>query len=614
MTSPTVAHDDGTHPLARATSAAARLLARDDDPHPHSLARATPADLRPPKPSAGASTLRIAVLWIPDWPVVVALDAALADPCAPLALANSRQVTTVSAQARARGVRRGMRRRAAQEQCPELLLIPADPSRDARAFESIAALVEDLAPGVEVLRPGLLLTPSRGASRYHGSDEALAEHILTQLAERIGVEAQVGIADGLLAGILAARQGVIVPPGASPAYLAPHPITALRTCLAETERAPEIDTLLDLLLRLGIGTLGALGDLPAKDVTARFGATGIWARRLATARDAIVPASMRPEQQFVAMLDCDPPLESVETAAFVARRLAEDLHGQLLARGRGYTRLKVCARTEAGEDLARTWRVEGLDAIAVTDRVRWQLEGWLTRSMSGPAPLAYLALHAEEVHPGALLAPRLWGDVGAAETQAARGAERAHSLLTALAPAPPYVAHDDGPHPALSAHDGGSHPALSAHDSGPHPPVAVHPGVYSPVEQGGRDPRTRIRLVRWGDEPIPERPLDRPWPGCLPDPAPATVPCTPLPAILFDSDDLTVSVSASLQLSGPPARLRQKDEPDDLVVGWAGPWPLVERWWAPDARRRVFLQLLTTRNAYLMACENSYWTIEGIYD
>ena len=46
----------------------------------------------------------------------------------------------------------------------------ADADRDARFFEGVIAAVDDLVPRAEVLRPGLLVLPVRGAARYFGSE------------------------------------------------------------------------------------------------------------------------------------------------------------------------------------------------------------------------------------------------------------------------------------------------------------------------------------------------------------------------------------------------------------------------------------------------------------
>src|SRR6478752_9012963 len=98
---------------------------------------------------------RAIVLWCPDWPVVAALraDPALADD-APIALLDKGVVFACSAAARADGVRRGLRMREAQSRCPQLEVLPYDPVLDERAFEPVLAAIEEIAPGVQQVRPG----------------------------------------------------------------------------------------------------------------------------------------------------------------------------------------------------------------------------------------------------------------------------------------------------------------------------------------------------------------------------------------------------------------------------------------------------------------------------
>jgi protein ImuB len=511
---------------------------------------------------------RLAALWLPDWPVVAAISAGAAPADAPVMVADGRRVTAVRAAARAAGARRGMRRRTAASLCPDGIMAPADPARDARAFEEVAVLAQTLAPGVELLRPGLLLCPALGASRYHGGDEALAEHLLTQVAAETGAEAWVGIADGLLAAILAARDGVVVAAGTSPDYLAPRPLTDLGVALRGTAHGEDLDVLTDLLTRLGVKTLGDLARLPAPSVTERFGSVGVWARRLALAEDVLTAPGQRLPREFAAFLEADPPLGRVEQAAQAAGALAQDLHAQLTACGQTYDRLKVAAATEAGQQLERTWRLEGVDSAGVVERVRWQLEGWLA-GRSGLAPtgaLTRLALEAQEVHPAGAGSSRLWGTSGHAAARAARGAERINTML-------------------------GGH------------------GVYQPVVQGGREPRERVRLVEWGDETVPARPLDRPWPGQVPSPAPSLAPAAPPEVDLADAQGRAIQVSPELELSARPAFLDQA-----RVTGWAGPWPVFGRWWAPGSSGRVYLQVQAEgERTALLACEAGRWRLEGVY-
>lgn len=515
---------------------------------------------------------RLAAIWIPDWPVVAAIEAGAAPAEQPIMVADAHRVKAVSAAARAAGVRRGMKRRTAASLCPGAVIVPADQVRDARAFEELAALVHTLVPAVELLRPGLMLCPAIGASRYYGGDEAFAEQLLTEVAAQIGTEAWVGVADGLLAAILAARDGRVVPRGESRAYLAPRPLRDLGVALGGTANGENLDVLMDLLIRLGIRTLGDLAELPTRNVTERFGAVGVWAQRLTRAEDVLTAPGHQLPRQFIAVLEADPPMTRVDQAIVAARQLAGDLHNQLAQHGQTYDRLRVSAITETGEQLERTWRLEGVDAAGVKDRVRWQLEGWLT-GRSGLLPtgaLVRLSLEAEEVHPAGAGSARLWGTNGYAAARAVRGAERIHTML------------------------GGR-------------------GVYQPVVQGGREPRGRVRLVEWGEDTIPLRPVDRPWPGAVPEPSPSLMPPNPVPVELTDSNGQTVKVGSSLELSAGPANLNKA-----AVKGWAGPWPVVEQWWGPDSKRRVYLQVQVDRGGReettLLACEAGQWRLEGVYD
>ncbi len=83
-------------------------------------------------------------------------------------------------------------------------------------------------------------------------------------------------------------------------------------------------------------------------------------------------------------MNCDPPIDRVDAAAFAGRSLAGELHRSLEGAGVGCTRLAIQAVTANGEELNRVWRcAEPLSEDATADRVRWQLDGWLTRRATG---------------------------------------------------------------------------------------------------------------------------------------------------------------------------------------------------------------------------------------
>ncbi len=171
-----------------------------------------------------------------------------------------------SAEARAEGVERGMRRREAEARCPGVVCVDVDEANEARTFEVVARAIEAFTPRVVLDRPGRCDFLTRGPARYFGGDEPLAQKVRDAVAETLGpdgTDVRVGIADGVFAARLAARRRHVVPPGESAAFLAPWPVSTLGD-----------DELASLLTRLGLHTLGAIAALAPDAVLARFGDDG----------------------------------------------------------------------------------------------------------------------------------------------------------------------------------------------------------------------------------------------------------------------------------------------------------------------------------------------------
>jgi len=515
---------------------------------------------------------RALALWCPDWPAVTATVAAELPVDRPVAVVSANRVVACTAGARGEGVQRGLRRREAQGRCPELFVAAVDPDRDGRFFEPVAAAVDALAPGVEVLRPGLLVLAAQGPSGYFGSEEVAAERLVDEVAGA-GVECQVGIADALSTAVIAARRGLLVPPGRSAEFLAPLAVAELAS--EPSMAAPERTELVDLLRRLGLSTIGAFAALTPADVASRFGADAVLAHRSARGLPERPPAARRAPVELDVELHCDPPVERVDAAAFAARTLAQRLHATLSAAGVACTRLLVRARTDNGEELARTWRcAEPLTPEGTADRVRWQLDGWLTgRSNARPtAGVVLLRLEPVEVVAAGALQLGLWGGVGEGDDRARRALVRVQGLL------------------------GGE---------------AVQVGVTS----GGRGPAERITLLPWGDERVAAADPTAPWPGRLPAPAPATVPRQQPAVDLVDATGATVVITGRGEVTAEPMFLHYSGK-SHPVSAWTAPWPVDERWWAPsEAHRGARIQvLLGDGEALLLGCVGGRWRVEGRYD
>ena len=425
---------------------------------------------------------RVLAIWCMDWPAVAAAVAAGLPATSPVAVTLANRVIACSAAARAAGVRRGLRRRESQARCPQLHVVTADPARDARFFEGVTAAIDEVVPRAEVLRPGLLVLSVRGAARYFGSEQAAAERLVDAVAAA-GAECQVGIADQMATAVFAARAGRVVEPGADAAFLSALSIRQLAT--EPSLSGPGRAELADLLWRMGIRTLGQFAGLSRSDVASRFGADAVAAHRLARGEPVRGPSGREPPPELDAVLNCDPPIDRVDAAAFAGRTLAAALHRSLESAGVGCTRLAIHAVTANGGELTRVWRcAEPLTEDATADRVRWQLDGWLTRRREQDrpsAPVTMLRLQPVEVVSAEALQLPLWGGIGEEDRLRARRAlVRVQGLLGQEA-------------------------------------------VQLPVLSGGRGPAERITLTPLGDELVPRADPDRPWPGRLPEPAPTVL-------------------------------------------------------------------------------------------
>jgi protein ImuB len=517
---------------------------------------------------------RVLAIWCMDWPAVAAAAAAGHSVTDPVAVTLANRVIACSSAARAAGVRRGLRRREAAARCPQLHVATADADRDARFFEGVIAAVDDMVPRAEVLRPGLLVLPVRGAARYFGSEVHAAERLIDAVAAA-GAECQVGIADQLSTAVFAARAGRVVEPGGDARFLSALSIRQLAT--EPSLSGPGREELTDLLWRLGIRTIGQFAALSATDVASRFGADGVSAHRFARGEPERGPSGREPPAGLEAVLDCDPPIDRVDAAAFAGRSLASTLHQMLMSAGVGCTRLSIHAVTANGEELNRVWRcAEPLTEDATADRVRWQLDGWLSnRTARNPRPTAavtLLRLQAVEVVSAEALQLPLWGGLGEEDRLRARRAlVRVQGLL--------------GPE-----------------------------AVRVPVLSGGRGPAERITLTPLGDEPVPRADPSLPWPGQLPDPSPAVLLDDPVE--LLDAQGNPIRVTSRGMFSADPARLVARGQ-DDSLRWWAGPWPVDERWWDPDrsAGRTARAQVLLENERALLLCyRQRRWYLEGSYE
>ncbi|MGA8297771.1 MAG: DNA polymerase Y family protein [Acidimicrobiales bacterium] len=530
------------------------------------------------------SVERTLVVVCPDWPVT----AAGFGPNDLVAVTVSGMVVAVSRATRACGVRTNQRQREAVSCCPGLVVRAEDPGGESRAFELVAAALSDFGADVVVDRPGWAAFPVRGPARYFGGEESLAASVgaaLDALANRVGPCTKrtgvaehtsltgswwrIGIADGRFAATLAARCGEIVPANESAAFLAPFGVECL-------ER-PELS---DLLGRLGVTTLGAFAALDEADVLARFGRDGARAHLLARGKDGALRGSRRNQGSRSVETVLEQPASAVEAAAFCVRELAERLAGELAEDGLACTLVEIEVELSGGERLVRRWVNDAaVHPALVVERLRLQMEAWITQARGSTCSqedegggVIRLRLDPIEVTPDVGRQLELWGRRGDPE-RAARALARVQSLLGAEE-------------------------------------------VVFPLLVGGRGPKERVRLVPAGD-PLPDKSdAASPWPGQLPPLNPTVVFANPPPAELLDARGNHIGVDGRGQPTGKPASLAIGRAAAIQLFGWAGPWPIDERWWDRRAqRRRARFQVVTEAgHAHLVSLERGGWIVEGTYD
>ncbi len=539
-------------------------------------------------------TTRTMVVVVPHWSFVAGGIA----PDVAAVVVRANRVLDVTPAANSDGVEVGMGRREAQGRCPSVAVLEHDPDLDARRFEPVVAALETFTPRVELLGQGRCSFPTRGPSRYFGGDEALSASIATAAdAELAHVFNQdeaphqyatcVGVADGLFAASMAAElphgnsefyeRLRLVKPGNSREFVAPMSVSALRRWSAPLNNG---EHLVDLFCRLGLSTLGLVAEVPEADLLARFGADGSTAHRLASGLDERPPDTrpVPPESHVEAELD--PPAERVDTASFVAKTLADQLHTRLAAVGLACTRIIVEAVTEKGETLSRVWRHEGaLSAVDVADRVRWQLDGWLTSSRRPTSAITHIRLIPDEVIADRGRQLGFWGGQQLETDRASRALARVQGLLGAKA-------------------------------------------VSVPERRGGRNEgdavgTVALTLVDLADETrgIDAPSAAAPWPGRLPAPSPTAIHAERRLVQVIDVSGQRVTVSGRGDLSAEPEavidgrhRLR--------VVGWAGPWLIDECWWDTTRhQRRARFQIVTDDGAaHMVSLLNNEWAIDASYE
>lgn len=335
--------------------------------------------------------MTIGSVLIPRFSLLAALGGRREMLTEPTALApepgREQAVGETSGSAEAFGIRAGMPISEALGRCPQLALVPPDPSRTAESWERILRKLEGIGAAVESGASGEAFFGVDGLRSIWGPRR---EDVLARAGRAVGVPARVAGAPTRFCARAAAgtlrqrgRRGIrVIPAGAEREFLSPLPVDLLAGPLRDRAGRDEAEAgrLVGTLERLGVATLGDLAGLPRIAVADRFGALGLQAHDLASGLDTplrprvphedLVQAIGLPEAAYGTQLDRALDL------------LIERLLGDPLREGRAIRSLRLEARLAGGGSWSA--RVAMRSASSSADRLRLALAPRLS-DLSAPA-------------------------------------------------------------------------------------------------------------------------------------------------------------------------------------------------------------------------------------
>ena len=434
----------------------------------------------------------------------------------------------------------------------------ADDAESHRQFDPIIRAIENTVPLVRVLSAGRVAMTARGPARYYRGEGGAADAL-----RRVHPDARIGIADGLFTAILAARAAtpvLIVPAGESPTFLSSLSVSHLGE--------PDV---VDLLLRLGVTTLGGFAALDDVSVRDRFGFLGERLHRFARGLDdsPIIPRDIPVD--YATDTDFDPAIVRADELAFAMRVAADDFIDRIGRDRLVCTALWVTLTTERGDRFERCWAHPTVFGGGdVVDRIRWQLESVArlttdtsTEGFAGDG-IVRVRLAPDQLAPQNRFERGMWG---------APSSDRIHSVLSRVQS------------------------------------ILGHEGVLTATVGGGRTLAEREVLSPWGDKPVVVHDVAKPWPGKIPERVPTTVYRDGVVIELLGDRPIPPA-----EVLDEPPRWLELDGRRRDVVAWSGPWPVAERWW-DGGTIRYRLQLVdTTGAAWVLLSRGDDWTIEARYD
>jgi protein ImuB len=473
-------------------------------------------------------------------------------------------IVCVSAEAAELGVRAGMTAAQARQVAPGALVRVTPEAAAAAADEALADVAGGFSPHIRRHVPGEVLLDAGGLVPRFGSEQHIG-HELLRASRHVGLEARVGIASNIGVARVAVRSGdlVVVRAGEEKSFMAPLPLVLL-------EPPPELAV---MLARWGLATAGELARLPREEVALRLGQEGVELHRLACGEEtaAFIPDPLR--EVLREGVELDFPLGALEPFLFLTSGLLARLERRLELRGEGFSEVLLELHLEGGGHQECR-----LKLVAPTREV--------------PAVLALARLQLEASPPGAAV-EGLAVVVTPGRVRLAQG-----SLFGPPMPAPGKLSTALARLAALVGPDRVGTPAVP--DT--HRPGAWDLAPFAPSEDRGQGTGDRGQGT--------ERQIHSSTSGMgklRPDPRPLT----PVLRAFRPPHQAQVVV-----VGGRPVVARV-DGTGGRVVGWAGPYRFAGDWWGDKPWVREEFDVATEDGSLLRVYFDRLerrWFADGIYD
>jgi len=195
----------------------------------------------------------------------------------PVAITNGLQgscIITCSYEARAYGIKTGMRLKQGRRLCPELIQCPAHPERYAAVSAAIMEALQDITPDIEVFSVDEAFLDVTHCQRLLGSPSQIARLAKQKVFEASGILCSVGISGDKTTAKFAAKLNkpdglTVIPPWEAAERLHDVPVTELCGIAEGIGR---------FLAGHGVHTCGEVKKLPISVLARRFGNPGrrIW--------------------------------------------------------------------------------------------------------------------------------------------------------------------------------------------------------------------------------------------------------------------------------------------------------------------------------------------------